>query len=64
MSADTEDVLDDASIEDPWRRMERLGGALEIVALKQDPQQVTRARQLLESLEQRVQEGTDGRDGE
>lgn len=64
MSTDTEDILDDASIEDPWRRMERLGGALEIVALQQNVEKVTRARQLLESLEQRVQEGTDGRDGE
>lgn len=62
MSADNESLLDDASIENPWRRLERLGGALEIVALQQDVQKVTQARQLLESLEQRLQEGDDGND--
>lgn len=60
MSADTDrddDVLDDADIDDPWERMGRLGGAIEIVATQRDPRKVTQARRLLESLEQRIKEG-------
>lgn len=57
MSTENDDgVLDDASIEDPWERMQRLGGALELVARERDPQRVTEARRLLESLEDRIQE--------
>lgn len=56
MSTENEPVLDDVSIDDPWQRMQRLGPALELIALKQDPRKVTEARQLLQSLEQRIKE--------
>lgn len=56
--ADTGDeFLDDADIDDPWERMGRLGGAIEIVANEQDVRKVTQARRLLESLEMRIKEG-------
>ena len=56
MSADADDQLDDADLDNPWDRMQRLGGALEIVAAEQDPRKVTEARQLLQSLEARIKE--------
>lgn len=59
MSADAEggeDLLDDADLDDPWERMERLGGAIEIVANRREERKVTQARRLLQSLEQRIKE--------
>lgn len=53
---DDEEVLDDADIEDPWDRMDRLGGALQAVARTENREKVTPARQLLQSLEQRIKE--------
>lgn len=57
MSAAEDEVLDDADIDDPWERAQRLGGALEIVASNQDERKLTQARRLLESLEQRIKDG-------
>lgn len=57
MSQSDEPVLDDASIENPWERMERLGGSLEVIARNERADKVTEARRLLESLEQRIKEG-------
>lgn len=56
MSTENESVLDDASIDDPWERMQRLGGAIEVIAANQNGEKVTPARQLLESLEQQLEE--------
>lgn len=56
MSADADGQLDDADLDNPWDRMQRLGGALEIVAAEQDARKVTEARQLLQSLEARIKE--------
>lgn len=56
MSAAEDEPLDDADIQDPWDRMQRLGGAIEVIADRRDPRQVTRARQLLESLEMQIKE--------
>ena len=62
MSTDSEDVLDDASIDDPWERMDRLGRSLQVIADKERADKVTGARRLLESLEDQVMEGDDGDD--
>lgn len=60
MAARDDHPLDDASIDDPWDRLRRLGGALEVIADREDAQKVTEARRLVESLEQRIQEADDG----
>lgn len=59
---DEEEYLDDADIEDPWDRMDRLGGALQAVARNRNREKVTPARQLMESLEQRIKEADDVND--
>lgn len=56
---DEEEFLDDADIEDPWKRMKNLGPALELIADEEDPQRVTQARRLLWSLEMRIKEEAD-----
>ena len=56
MSTDADRQLDDADLDNPWERMQRLGGALEIVAAEEDARKVTEARQLLQSLEARIKE--------
>lgn len=56
MSADQR-PLDDCTAE-PWERVRRVGPALELVADERDVRQLQKARRLLESLEQRIQEET------
>lgn len=61
-ATDDEELLDDADLDDPWDRMDRLGAALQVVASRRNERKVTRARQLMESLEQRIKEEGDGDD--
>lgn len=51
-----EEYLDDSDIDDPWDRMDRLGKALQVVASQENTEKVTPARQLLQSLEQRIKD--------
>ncbi|WP_254841102.1 hypothetical protein [Natronomonas marina] len=57
MSAASDDMT-----ADPWDRVRRLGGSLEVIAENRDEERLTEARRLLDSLEQRLTEGSDGRE--
>lgn len=56
MSASSDEMLDDSDIQNPWERIQRLGGALEIVGEREDRQKLRQARLLLKSLEQQIDE--------
>lgn len=60
-SKQSEQYLDDSDIGDPWDRMDRLGKALQVVADQENTEKVTPARQLLQSLEQRIKEQEESR---
>lgn len=61
MSAREGDTWDDVTFDDPWERLQNAAPCLEMICENEDIEKLRRYRMLIQSLEQRIQEGEDGR---